>query len=141
MGAGDTVGGIHRHPPNGRDQGEGQGQCVRPDISSMPRIHYKLREDNPRTIPVPRIPGFHGRHYQYGAEPPNSENKKDSGRVSTTIGGGASDMPRPFKVNWQNECHKPSDSTSSFFYRSLQIDLVSALRRGNQDYETSLALS
>ena len=26
------------------------------------------------------------------------------------------------------------------FYRSLQIDLASALRRGNQDYKTSLAL-
>ena len=84
---------------------------------------------------------LYGRHYQYGAEPPNSENKKDSGRVSTTIGGGACDMPRPLKVNWQNECHKPSDSTSSSFYRSLQIDLASALRRGNEDYKTTLAIS
>ena len=24
-------------------------------------------------------------------------------------------MPHPLKVNWQNECHKPSDSTSSSF--------------------------
>ena len=115
MGAADTVGSIHRHSPNGKDQGECQGQCVRPDISSMPRIHYKHREDNPRTIPAPRIPVFHSGCHQYGAEPPNSENKKDSGRVSATIGGGASDMLCPFKVNWQNECHKPSDSTSSSF--------------------------
>ena len=119
--AGDTVGGIHRrHSPDGRDQGEGQGPCVRPDISfPMPRIHNKPGEDDPRTIPAPRIPGFHGRHHQYGAEPPNSENKKDSGGVSTTIGGGACDMPRPLKVNWQNECHKPSDSTSSSFLQEL----------------------
>ena len=54
MGAGDTVGGIHRrHSPNGRDQGDGQGPCIWPDISFlMPRIHNKLREDNPRTIIV-----------------------------------------------------------------------------------------
>ena len=44
----------------------------------------------------------------------------------------------PLKVIWQNECHKPSDSTSSSF---LQEHLASALRRGNQDYKTSLALS
>ena len=79
----------------------------------------KLGEDNPRTISTPRILGFYGGHYQYGAEPPNSENKKDSGRVPTTIGGGACDMPRPLKVNWQNECHKPSDPTSSSFLQEL----------------------
>ena len=119
--AGDTVGGIHRrHSPDGRDQGEGQGPCVGPDISfSMPRIHYKLGEDNPRTIPTPRILSLYGGHYQYGAEPPNSKNKKDSGGVSTTIGGGACDMPRPLKVNWQNECHKRSDSTSCSFLQEL----------------------
>ena len=119
--AGDTVGGIHRqHSPDGKDQGEDQGPCVWPDISfSMPRIHNKLGEDNPRTIPTPRILGLYGGHCQYGAKPPNSENKKDSGRVSTTIGGGACDMPRPLKVNWQNECHKPSDSTSSSFLQGL----------------------
>ena len=116
-GAGDTVGDLHRqHSPNGRGQGEGHGPCVQPDISfSIPRIHNKLREDNPRTIPAPRIPGFHNGHHQYKAEPPNSENKKDLGGVSTTIGGGACDMPRPLKVIWQNECHKPSSSTSSSF--------------------------
>ena len=119
--AGDTVGGIHRrHSPDGRDQGEDQRPCVRPDIPfAMPRIHNKLGEDNPRTIPTPRILGFCGGHYQHGAEPPNSENKKDSGGVSTTIGGGACDMPRPLKVNWQNECHKPSDPTSSSFLQEL----------------------
>ena len=76
--AGDTVGAIHRrHSPDGRDQGEGQGPCVRPDIPfAMLRIHNKLGEDNPRTIPTPRILGFYGGHYQHGAEPPNSENKK-----------------------------------------------------------------
>ena len=127
MGAGDTVGGID------------QGPCVRPDISfSMPRIHNKLGEDNSRTIPALRIPGFHGGRHQYGAEPPNSENRKDLGGVSTTIGGGACDMLHLLKVNWQNECHKPCDSTSSSF---LQIDLASALRRGNQEYKTTLAIS
>ena len=113
------------------------------DISfSMSRIQNKLGEDNPRTIPMPRILGLYGGHYQYGAEPPNSENKKDSGGVSTTIGGEACDMPRPLKVNWQNECHKPSDSTSSsFFTGAYKIDLASALGRGNQDYKTTLAIS
>ena len=28
-------------------------------------------------------------------------------------------MPHPLKVNWQNECHKPSDSTSSSFLQVL----------------------
>ena len=118
MRAGDTVGGIHRrHSPNGRDQGEGQGPCIWSDISfSMPRIHNKLGEDNPRTIPTPKIFGLYSGHYQYGAEPPNSENRKDSGGVSTTTGGRACVMPRPLKVNWQNECHKPNDSTSSSFF-------------------------
>uniref|UniRef100_A0A1X7TRB5 Reverse transcriptase domain-containing protein n=1 Tax=Amphimedon queenslandica TaxID=400682 RepID=A0A1X7TRB5_AMPQE len=66
-----------------------------------------------------------------------TQKKKDSGGVSTTIGDGACNMSRPLKVNWQNECHKPAP----LFYRSLQIDLASALREGNQDYETTLALS
>ena len=68
---------------------------------------------------MPRILGLYGGHYQYGAEPPDSENKKDSGGVSTTIGGGACDMPCPLKVNWRNECHKPSDCTNSFFLQQL----------------------
>ena len=114
-GAGDTVGGIHRrHSPNGRDQGEGQRPRVWPDTPfSMSRVHNKLGEDNTTTIPVPRIPRFYGRFHQDGAEPPSSKNEKDSGGVSTTAGGGACDMLRPLKVNWQNERHKPSNSTSS----------------------------
>ena len=112
--SGDTVGGIHRrHSPNGGDQAEGQRPRVRPDTPSP--MHNKPGEDNPTAITVPRIPRFHGGYHQNGAKSPNSKNEKNSGGVSTTIMGGACNMPRPLKVDWQNECHKPSNSTSSSF--------------------------
>ena len=41
------------------------------------------------------------------------------------------------KMNATNQVIPPAP----FFYRSLQIDLASALRKGNQDYETYLVLS
>ena len=41
------------------------------------------------------------------------------------------------KMNATNKVIPPAP----LFYRSLQIDLASALREGNQDYKTTLALS
>ena len=43
----------------------------------------------------------------------SSKNKKDSGGVPTDIRGGACNSPHPLQVDWQNECHKPGDPTSS----------------------------
>ena len=44
---------------------------------------------------------------------PAQKIKKDSGGVPTDIRGGACNSPHPLQIDWQNECHKPSDPTSS----------------------------
>ena len=44
---------------------------------------------------------------------PAPKNKKDSGGVPTDIRGGACNSPHPLQIDWQNECHKPGDPTSS----------------------------
>ena len=136
-GAGDTVGGIHRrHSPNGRDQGEGQRPRVWPDTPfSMSRVHNKLGEDNTTTIgfmvdsikmelslPAQKMKNIRAESRQLlGAEHVTCR------ALSRLIG----------KMNATNQVIPPAP----LFYRSLQIDLASALREGNQDYETTLALS
>ena len=78
----------------------------------MPRFHCKHGKDGTGSVSIPRISGFHGRYYQDGTEPSSSENKKDSGGVPTDRGR-ACNRPHPQQIDWQNECHKPGDPTSS----------------------------
>ena len=113
--AGDANDSIYRrYPLNGRDQGESQRPSIRPDIPhAMLGLHDKLGEDHFRTIPTPRVLGFYGGYHQHGAKPPCAEDQEDSGGVPAVIRGGAYYSPRPLQIIWQNECHEPSDTTSS----------------------------
>ena len=114
-GAGDADDSLYRrYTPNGRDQGESQRPSIRPDIPhAMLGLHNKLGEDHFRTIPTPRVLGFCGGYHQHGAELPRTEDQEDSGGVPSVIRGRAYYSPRPLQINWQNECHEPSDTTSS----------------------------
>ena len=111
-GAEDMVDSLHRrHSPN---QGESQRSSIGSDIpTTVPRFHCKHGKDSTGSISIPRISGFHGRYYQVGTEPSSSKNKKDLGGVPTDIRGGACNRPHPLQIDWQNECHKPGDPTSS----------------------------
>ena len=137
--SGDTVGGIHRrHSPNGGDQAEGQRPRVRPDTPSP--MHNKPGDDNPTAITVPRIHRFHGGYHQNGAKSPNSKNEKiqaESRQLSGAEHVTCRTLSRLIGKMNATKVIPPAP----LFYRSLQIDLASALREGNQDYETTLALS
>ena len=106
---------LHRrHSPDGRNQGETQRSSFGSDIpTTVPRFPCKHGKDSTGSVSIPRISGFHGRYYQDGTEPSSSKNKKDSGGVPTDIRGGACNSPHPLQIDWQNECHKPGDPTSS----------------------------
>ena len=113
-GAGDMVDSLHRHSPDGRNRGESQRSSIGSDIpTTVPRFHCKHGKDGTGSVSIPGISGFHGRYYQDGTEPSSSKNKKDSGGVPTDIRGGACNSPHPLQIDWQNECHKPGDPTSS----------------------------
>ena len=85
----------------------------------MPGFLNKLGEDNPGTIPAHRVPRIYGRYDQNGTKSSSPKNKEDSGGVPTVIGCGGDILPHPFKVNRQNECHKPSHSSSSSFLQEF----------------------
>ena len=117
----DAVDNVHRRlPPDGRAQKESTEPGVRSHISStVSGFHDKHREDNHGTVTVTGVPGFYDKlTYQGGTTPPR-ENKGNMGGVPEAIGGGASIFPRPLQAGWQNECHQPSDPTSSTVLRTL----------------------
>ena len=141
MGAGDTVGGIHRHSPmaeakeKARDNASGLIclQCLGFTINSEktilePSQHLEFlgftvgATSMELSLPTQKIKRIRAESWQLlEAEHLTCHS------LSRLIG----------KMNATNQVIPPAP----LFYRSLQIDLASALRRGNQDYETSLALS
>ena len=107
MGAGDTDDSLHRrYSPVGRDLGESQTGL----LYLLQCLGFTVNLEKTKLEPSQCLE-FLG----YTMDTTRMELSLPAQKIKKirAIEGGVSFSPHPLQINWQDECHKPSDPTSS----------------------------